>query len=496
MNIITKKLKEVFVSVAPVTGVVLLLHFTIAPLDTPTLFRFLIGALLIVIGMAIFLFGVDLGITAIGEQVGNTWAKSKNLIFVIITSLILGFIISVAEPDLNIFAGQVEAVTGGIISKIAIVLVVSIGIGLFMTIGLLRIVKSLALNKILIGIYLLILILGLFSTPEFLAIAFDASGATTGALTVPFILALASGLSRVKKNSLTSEEDSFGLVGVTSAGAIIAVLIMNIISGGNSELTGKLEESFASSSSILAPFLDEFSKLFKEIIIALLPIVLVFVFFQLFYLKLNAKSVRKIIKGLVYTYIGLVIFLTGVNSGFMEAGGIIGQKIASMDNNIYLIVIGFVLGLVTIIAEPAVSVLTHQVEDVTSGYVKRKSVLFSLSIGVGLAIALSMIRIIVPEIQLWHFLLPGYFISIVMSLFAPNLFVGIAFDSGGVASGPMAATFILAFTHGAAQALDQADVLVDGFGMIAMVALTPLIALQTLGLIYKIKTKKRGIENE
>lgn len=335
--------------------------------------------------------------------------------------------------------------------------------------------------------------LACITSREFLAISFDASGATTGALTVPFILALAIGVSQLKKDCKASERDSFGLVAIASTGPIISVMIMSIISKMD-KISGDLE-SGRISDSIIAPFIHEFPKVGIEIIIALLPILILFLVFQRISFKLPKRAVRKILFGVLFTFIGLVIFLVGVNAGFMDVGSVIGYSIATLDSKKYVILVGFILGVVTILAEPAVYVLTHQIERVTSGYVKRSVVMFTLAIGVGIAVALSVIRILIPELQLWQYLLPGYIISIALSYFAPKLFVGIAFDSGGVASGPMTATFILAYTQGAAEAVEGANVLVDGFGVIAMVAMTPLIALQILGLIFKIKSKKGGFEN-
>lgn len=336
------------------------------------------------------------------------------------------------------------------------------------------------------------MLLALFTSPEFLAISFDASGATTGAMTVPFILALATGVSRLKKDSKSSEKDSFGLVAIASTGAIIAVMLMSILSKTD-QVTGNLEGSEVISTSIILPFIEKIPVIAFEIILALLPILIIFIIFQKIKFKLSKRSFRKILFGMLFTFIGLVIFLVGVNAGFMDVGTAVGKSIAALDNKMYVIIVGFVLGFVTILAEPAVYVLTHQIEDVTSGYVKRKVVMFTLAIGVGFAVALSMVRILVPEVKLWHYLLPGYLVSIAMSYFVPKLFVGMAFDSGGVASGPMTATFILAFAQGVAEAIEGADVLIDGFGMIAMVAMTPIIALQILGFIFKIKSRKGGM---
>lgn len=489
MSVLIPKFKEVLYSVLPITVIVLILHFTLTPMETPLIIRFLIGAALIIIGLTIFLVGVDGGITPIGNIMGSSIVKSNNLWIVAISGLLLGFFISIAEPDLHILATQVDTVTSGMVSRYNVVAIVSLGIAIMLSMGLIRIVYNYPLYKMLSILYGIIFILALFTSPEFLAISFDASGATTGALTVPFILALAIGVSKLKKDSKSSEKDSFGLVAIASTGAIISVALTSIISKTD-KITGGLESSEAASTAIIRPFLENLPPIARDILVALAPILIIFLIFQKISFKLHKSAVRKIIFGMLFTFIGLVLFLLGVHTGFMEVGSTVGFKLASMDSKAYIIIVGFILGMVTILAEPAVYVLTHQIEDVTSGYVKRKVVMGTLALGVAFAVALSVVRVLIPGIQLWHYLLPGYLISVVMTYFAPKLFVGIAFDSGGVASGPMTATFILAYTQGAAEAVEGANVLVDGFGVIAMVALTPLIALQILGLIFKKKSKK------
>ncbi|MBO0995578.1 DUF1538 domain-containing protein [Bacillus sp. SD088] len=493
MDALVSKIKEVLYAVLPITVIVLILHFTLTPLDFSAIIRFIIGAVLIIIGLSIFLIGVDTGITPIGQKMGASIAKSNKIWIVLIAGLLLGFFISIAEPDLHILAGQVDSVTSGLISKTSLVVVVSLGIGLLIATGLFRIVFNIPLYKLLLVLYGIIFVLALFTSPEFLAISFDASGATTGALTVPFILALALGVSLLKKDSKASEKDSFGLVAVASTGAIIFVMIMNIISKTD-KMTGSLDEVENASKTIIGPFIHELPIISQEIVVALLPIIVLFLIFQIVSFKMSRRAVRKIMMGLLFTFIGLVLFLVGVNAGFMEVGSAIGHSIASLDNKAYVMIVAFVLGLVTILAEPAVHVLTHQIEDVTSGYVKKSVVLVTLSLGVGMAVFLSILRVLIQDLQLWHYLLPGYIIAIGMTFIVPKLFVGIAFDSGGVASGPMTATFILAFVQGAAEAVEGANVLIDGFGMIAMVAMTPLIALQILGLVFKLKSKKGGLE--
>lgn len=492
LNLLAAKCKDVLYSVLPIVVLVILLNFTLTPLDSRLLARFFIGAALIIIGLAVFLTGVDVGITPIGMVMGGSLVKSNRTWIVAVAGLLLGFVISIAEPDLHVLAGEVEAVTAGLLAKDLLILVVSLGIAVAVSLGLERIVFNFPLNVFFTVTYLLILILGFFTTPEILAISFDASGATTGALTVPFLLALAMGVSRLKKDSKSSEEDSFGLVGIASAGAIIGVMAMSVLSG-TQRLTGSLHQDQMVGNSILASFVHFFPRVVRDVTVALLPILLIFLLSQFLFFKLPGKSVRRILFGIMFSFIGLVLFLLGVNAGFMDLGTVVGYQLASL-SKVYVIGVGFVLGLVTVLAEPAVYVLTHQIEDVTSGYVKRKVVMLTLCLGMGCAIALSMMRIVVPGLQLWQLLLPGYIIAIAISYFVPGLFVGVAFDSGGVASGPMVATFVLAFAQGVAEATEGADVLMDGFGVIAVVAMTPLIALQVLGLVFKAKSRKEGVE--
>ena len=409
-----EKFREVLMAVLPITIIVTILNYSLTPLGTHLFLRFLAGAVLIVVGLSIFLLGVDIGITPIGNQMGSSIAKTNRLWIVVVAGLVLGFAISVAEPDLHILAQQVESITSGNIEKITIVIVVSAGIAIMLSLGFVRIVFNMALNRILTALYLLVFLLACFTPGEFLAISFDASGATTGAVTVPFILALAVGVSALKKDSKASEIDSFGMVAIASAGAIIAVMIMGIVSK-TERLTGTLPVPESSSLSIMAPFAQKLVVVSGEVLMALLPVVLIFAVFQKVSFKLSHRSVRRIAAGLIFAFAGLVLFLTGVNGGFMEVGSLIGKKLAMLDSSLYLVSVGFILGLVTVLAEPAVYVLTHQVEDVTSGYVRRSLVMGTLSLGVGTAVALAMINILSPQIKLWHFLLPGYLISVAMS---------------------------------------------------------------------------------
>lgn len=493
MEIFIEKVKEVLQAVLPITFLVIILHLTLTPLPGIEFPRFLMGAFIIILGLSIFLFGVDIGITPIGNFLGRGIARSNSLKFVLVMGLFLGFFISIAEPDLIILANQVSEVTGDAIPSMVLLVVVSIGIGILMTTGLFRIVYQFPLNKSFTIIYGLILVLSVFSTTDLFAIAFDASGATTGALTVPFMLALAMGVSSLNHNSKASEEDSFGLVGIASSGAILGVLVLGLFTGERG-LTGELVVNATEYTSWIKPFTDVVPHLALETLISIAPIFAIFIGYQLLAKKkLSVQEFKQALLGIVYLYIGLVLFLTGVNAGFLNVGRQIGMMIGDLESQIPVLVVGLLLGLVVILAEPAVYVLTHQIEDVTHGSVKRSIVLIFLSIGVGLAVFLSVLRIIVPAIQLWHYLLPGYALSIWLSYKVPSLFVGMAFDAGGVASGPMTATFILAFIQGVAEITPGANVLLDGFGMIAMVAMMPIVSLQLLGALYQRKSKKEAV---
>jgi hypothetical protein len=485
LNILVIKFKEVLSSVLPIAAFVIILHFTLIPLPTYLFIRFLIGAVFIIVGLSIFLLGVELGITPLGNYVGSSLSKSNKVAILAAVTLVVGFFISIAEPDLQILADQVSLVTGGVLSKMSIVGAVSIGIGSMLTYGLIRIVFNIKIKISFLILYGIILILSFFVKPEFLAIAFDASGATTGALTVPFILNLAIGVSVLKRDSRVSEQDSFGLVGITSTGAILGILMMGLFSSTGA-FQGSAGESEAEVTSIMQPFLHHFPVISFESLLALGPIAVIFIIFQIFSFKFNARTTRKIFIGILYTLIGLILFLVGVNAGFMEVGLELGSRIAEQ-NRLIVVAIGFALGFVTIFAEPAVHVLTHQIETVTSGSIKRGIIFAALSIGVGTAVALSMIRILVPGIELWHYILPGFGLAVILSFFVPELFVGIAFDSGGVASGPMTATFVLAFSQGVSSSIPGSNMLQDAFGMIAIVAMMPIITIEILGLISKRK---------
>lgn len=491
MNVLAEKFKEVIFSVLPIAVLICILNFLFVRVDYTFFLQFLIGVFFICIGLTIFLFGIDNGITPIGDFMGRFITAKNNILFVLTGALILGFFISIAEPDLQILGSQVMQVTKGAIPQTALIVIVSVGVAVFLAIGLFTIVYHIPQHKVFTVSYGLILLCSIFSVREGISIAFDSSGATTGAITVPFILAIAAGVSRMKKNSIASETDSFGLVGMVSAGAILSVLAITLV-----RKLPAFDDTFSitepnAGSSLFIVLAHSLKHAASESALSLLPIAGIFLITNFFSLKLKRTALVSIIKGIIITFIGLALFLAGVKAGFLDLGFLIGHRIGEIANLPLILVIGAFIGCLVILAEPAVYVLTKQIETVSAGYIPRKLVLIFLAIGVSIAGFLSMLRIAVPAFQLWHILLPGYIIATGLSWIVPELFVGMAFDAGGVASGPMTATFVLSFAQGLAAATPGANVLIDGFGIIAAVALAPVISLQILGLIFYLKQRNR-----
>lgn len=484
MQQLLDKLKEVISSVLPIVILVFALAFTLVDVPGDMMARFAIGSILLTLGLTIFLFGVDIGMTPIGNYLGDSIIRSSSHLIVLLLSFFIGFSITVAEPALLILSQQISDVTGGVLGSQTIVVVVSIGVGVMIALAVYRVMKDVALKWFFLAVYAVITLLSIFVDSTFLAMSFDAPGATTGVLTTPFVLALGTSVS-AKKGGKGAEDDSFGLVGAMSTGPILAVMMMSLVQSSSFQNS---DEAYQYTEGIIRPFIANIGHTVQESVVSLIPILILFAIVIYFYRRINKGELRRIAVGVVYVLIGLTFFLIGGNQGFMEMGRYLATELAT-NHEALLPWIGLVMGLVVVLAEPAVHVLGDQVEDVTGGHIPNKLLLFSLSIGVGLAVMMSMLRIMVPGVELWHFLLPGFGLSILLSFYVPNLFTGIAFDAGGVASGPMTATFILAFAQGVAGTLPQADILVDGFGIIAMVAMTPVLMVQILGLIYKLRVK-------
>ena len=479
MNRFFTKLREALFSVVPISAVVLLLNRTIAPLNSGVTLLFCCGAVLLILGMGLFTLGADLSMMPVGERIGAKLSASRNLLLMVLLCLGMGVAITVAEPDLQVLATQVPAVP-----NLILIGAVAAGVGLFLAVALLRIVFQKKLSVILLLLYGLVFLLAAFAPADYVAVAFDSGGVTTGPITVPFIMALGIGLAGVRGGT-SSHDDSFGLVALCSVGPILAVLFLGMIYPAQGAVSSEAMTYAANDlRQAAAVFLHSFPHYAKEVLTALLPIALFFILFQLLFLHLPKQQVIKAGVGLLYTFIGLVLFLTGVNVGFLPAGRELGTAIASLPNNWILIPIGMVLGCFVVLAEPAVHVLTKQVSELTGGAISRRAMLTCLSGGVALSIGIAMIRVL-TGLSIWACILPGYLFSLGLTLFVPPIFTAVAFDSGGVASGPMTATFILPFAMGACSALGG-DLLTDAFGVVALVAMTPLVTIQLLGLLYRL----------
>ncbi len=477
MKELKAKILEALVSALPITAIVYLM--ALLPwfdFSKAELISFSIGAVLLVLGIGLFNLGADLAMTPMGTHVGAGLSRQRRLWLLLAVCFVLGMLITVAEPDLQVLANQVKTVMNGTL----LIYTVGIGVGAFLVIAVLKIVFRKSLSTILMLFYMLLFALALMlavgGKTDLLPMAFDSGGVTTGPITVPFIMALGVGISSVLGDR-HSQENSFGLVALCSIGPILAVLVLGLFSNG--QLSYQVPD-YTVSDDILGSFLHTAGHTAKEVAIALGLIVVFFLVCQFIFLKLPKRRLLKIGLGVIFTYAGLVIFLTGVNVGFMPVGYKLGYEVAGMSKPL-VVVLGLVMGVLVVLAEPAIHVLNAQVEDVTGGYITKRSMLIGLCVGVGAAITLSVIRIIF-DFSLVYYIIPGYFLSLALSLFVPPMYTAVAFDSGGVASGPMTSGFILPFAIGVCVSLQGAGaVLRDAFGVVALVAMAPLITIQFLG---------------
>ena len=477
-----EKIQESLSSVLPITVIVLLLSITLVPMEIGTLALFLTGAVLLIVGMGFFQLGAEMSMTALGQSVGALLIKSKSIILIVLVSFVMGAIITIAEPDLQVLANQVASIPNQVL-----IWTVAVGVGLFLVVAVLRIIFHISLSMMLMVFYILLFLLSFFSPDSFTAVAFDSGGVTTGPMTVPFIMALGVGLSAARSDK-EGASDSFGLVALCSIGPIMMVLLLGIFYNPEEAVyTATNIIDIATTQDVVEQFVIAIPEYSKEVAVSMLPVAGVFVFFQLFTRTFHGRQVLRMVVGFVYTILGLIMFLTGVNVGFAPVGSLLGSGLGEGIFKWALVPIGIIIGYYIVKAEPAVQVLNKQVEDLTGGTISHKMMNLALSIGVACAVALSMVRVL-TGINIYWIIIPGYIIAIVMSRFVSSVFVGIAFDSGGVASGPMTSTFLLPLAMGACTAVGG-NVVTDAFGVVALVAMAPLLAIQIMGLIYMHKSK-------
>ena len=469
-----RKLKETLTSVIPIMLIVIVLNFTIAPVGATRMLRFLLGGLLLILGLTVFLAGTEIGMVPVGEKLGSVLTHKKNIWFMLVVGFIIGFAITMAEPDVSVLAAQVHSLNPGI-SERTLILMIALGLGIFIDLGLLRTVTGVPLKWVLIGFYLIVFVLVAVIGQSMASISFDASGATTGPLAVPFILALGLGVSASTRGN---QDNSFGLTGVASIGPILAVALMALTSS-----KATVAADAAAAEYVVTSFGATLLSTLGETAVGFAPLLAIILFMQFTMLHFPRIKFRKIMLGILYSFLGIVIFLTGVIYGFADVGKFLGQTISRNYSPVLVVVLSLVFGGIVVIAEPAVWVLTRQVEEVTAGRIKRSLVMVFICFGVSVAVAMAMLRILLHINYLW-FVFIGVGLALAMTLVTPPLFTGIAFDSGGVASGPMSTSFLLSFALGVSGSADM------GFGLVGLIAIAPLIAIQILGLIFRFKEKK------
>ena len=480
---LTEKFREAVASVLPITLIVTIVCFSFVPVTTDLMLSFLIGSVLLIVGMALFTLGSEVSMTQIGTHMGAKLTKSRKLGLILIVSFLLGVAITVAEPDLQVLAANVPE-----IDKTVLILTVSVGVGIFLMLCMVRILFGISLRLLLIVFYVLVFLAAFLSDQGILAVAFDSGGVTTGPMTVPFIMALGVGVASIRSDE-NAKADSFGLVGLCSIGPIASVLLLGAIYKTQpAQAESEAAAAITNTVALGRDYLHAFPEYLKEVTLALLPIVVFFLIFQVVSLRLRRLPFLRVMVGILYTYAGLVLFLTGVNVGFSPVGYALGAALTEGWKLWLLIPLAMLMGWFIINAEPAVHILNRQVEDLSAGAISAKAMGMSLSIAVSAAGGLAMLRVI-TGVSIMYFLVPGYFIALALSFFVPRTFTAIAFDSGGVASGPLTATFMLPFAMGACEALGG-NVMTDAFGLVALVAMMPLITVQVMGAIYVIKSRR------
>ncbi|MCD7859940.1 MAG: DUF1538 domain-containing protein [Firmicutes bacterium] len=478
-----EKVRESLSAVLPITAIVLIVSIVLIPMELGTVVMFLTGAIMLIFGMGLFQLGAEMAMTPIGEGVGIQMSKTQKIGIIALIAFVVGTIVTISEPDLRVLAAQVPSIPNTVL-----ILTVAIGVGIFLAIAVARIVLKIPLSTLLIGCYSLLILFSFFIPREFVAVAFDSGGVTTGPMTVPFIIAMGVGLASIRSDK-DAASDSFGLVALASVGPVLAVLILGCFYSPKEAVFSTINVStVVTTQDVAREFLSYLPVYAQEVLLSLLPIAAVFVVFQLFSRRYTKRDCQRISVGLIYTYVGLVLFLCGVNVGFAPLGSLFGKELASRSYSWLLVPLGALIGYYIVKAEPAIQVLNRQVETVTNGAISARAMNRCMSIGVAVSVGLSMLRTLL-HIPILYILIPGYLLALVLSRLVPKIFVGIAFDSGGVASGPITTTFLLPLSIGACEAVGG-NLMTDAFGVVALVSLTPLIAVQIMGLVYRIKTQR------
>ena len=483
INKLNEKAKEAVLSIVPVMILMLLISLFLG-FNLITIISILLSSVLLITGIMFFTFGADLSMMEMGKSISSGLLKSRKVILILLISLVVGVVITVAEPDLKVLAGQMTAID----SKV-LIMFVGLGVGIFLSIAAARIIYQISLKKIIGVCYGLLLLMIFISKNEMIPLAFDSGGVTTGPMSVPFILAMGIGFSSSIMNK-KSKDDSFGLVALCSIGPILTVLILGLFMKDSLSYTYNISEEVTTFSSLVSHYVYEVFPIFKEVLISLLPILGVFVTFSLITRSVTNKQLKRIMLGLPITLLGLTMFFIGVNVGYLPAAYMIGISMFAK-SKVLLVLLGLIIGFVIVKAEPAVAVLTEQIEKLTEGSIKKSIMTNVIAIGVSLAVTISIIRVM-SGFSINGILIGGYLLAIVLMFFSPDIFTMVAFDSGGAVTGPMTTSFLLPLVIGICYA-SGGNVLTDAFGLVALVAMSPLIMIQMLGVIYKIKSSRNNL---
>ena len=487
-----EKIKEACASVMPIALITLVLSFTLCPLPNDIFLAFIIGTCLLIVGLGLFAVGAELSMSRIGGHIGVNLTRSKKITVIAIISLIVGVLITISEPDLHVLSSY----TGD--QKFIFILAVAIGLGISLVAAVLRIIFNVKMRYVLLcgyGAVLLLTIIAYIVDPTFLAIAYDSGGVTTGAMSVPFVMSIGAGIAAIASEK-SDNDNSFGLMAICSIGPIIAILLMGLF-GGFEDISYTPSEipSFDNSQEMGISFISKIPHVIKDVLMGLLPILAFFLIYQFFTVRVGKKDMAQIFIGAGYTFTGMVLFLVGANVGFMPIGSYLGETFGGMDNAWIIVPIGMLIGFCMTYAEPAVNVQEKQVEEATSGLIPRKILPLMMGIGVAISSGIAMVRAL-TGISILPFLIVGYVVAISLTFYCPGIFTSIAFDAGGVASGVMAATFMLPLSIGLcnSRGADSTEIMIDAFGTIALVAMTPTISIQILGIIFKRKQDKNAAE--
>ncbi|MDR0443323.1 MAG: DUF1538 domain-containing protein [Treponema sp.] len=482
-KILKEKIMEAFSSVVPITAIVLIASVVLVPMPSGTILMFLAGSALLIIGMGFFTLGADMAMMPMGEGIGVELTKSSKILLIIPVTFVIGFIISVSEPALQVLGRQTPS-----IPAFTLIVTVSVGLAIFLVIGMLRPLLKIKLSTLLVFFYIVTFGIAYFSPETFITVGFDSGGVTTSTITVPFILAMGVGIAHIRSDK-HSQDDTFGLIALASVGPIIAVLLLGIFyKPGPLEVDSYVPLEAATSRDVVGNFLLEMPIYIKEVAMALGAVVFCFIIFQIVTRRYHHHQLGRITIGFLYTLVGMVLFLTGVNVGFFPVGQLLGSELAASQYKWVLVPVGVLMGYFIVAAEPAVHVLNKQVEEISSGAITAKMMYRGLAIGMAAALAITMIRILLGIPIMW-ILIPGYACALILTFFVPRIFTGIAFDSGGVCSGPMCTTFLLPFAMGTSTGLGG-NLMTDAFGIVAIVAMTPLIVIQMMGLVYQVRMNK------